>query len=567
MTQTTPQPPKNTPQFSRFAMIRRGVRMAWVLGRYGVLRPLVAGLVQSGVLGQSRLRRGLIRFVSAVVSAPTPAPDKMGTALVGALQELGAVYVKLGQSLAVRPDIVGDDIAQSLRTLQDDLPAFGGDVATKIIETQLGKPLAEVFAEFNPTPVAAASIAQVHRAKTVGGADVAVKVLRPHVTEHFNREIGFFYGVAQWILGDNPTVETQRLNPIQVVDTFASWVKLETDFCMEAAAATEFAQNSADDPHFCVPAVHWDCTADGVLVLDWVDGIRIDDVNAMAERGIDRDHVMRVASRQFLKQIFEYGFFHGDMHPGNMMVRDDGVLCPVDFGIMGRLDWETRYFLADTLYGFLNRDYELVAKAHFDYGVFGSEQDADLFKQALVSVGEPYQTGNAGLADIDIAPLLARLFKITRDFNMQVQPQLLLMQKTLLVAEGVGRILNDRVNMWALSQDLIVDWMKKHRGIQGRAKHQGQKTLNAIAQIPPMVAQAQAYLDTVQKNGVTLSPDTINALNAPHRKTYFWRWMLVLVLILVLGMGIGYDMAVLEFEEQAQEPDSWKNMIFKAFGT
>ena len=513
------------PKMTPVKMVWRVFRILRILARHGVLKPFVQGFTGQGAMGK-------LLWAFSLLFGQKP-PSNIGQGLVKALQELGPVYVKLGQSLAVRPDMVGDDVANALRTLQDDLPPFDGDKAIVIIEQQLGKSIGDMFAQFDKTPVAAASIAQVHKAQTHDGQWVAVKVLRPNVIDQFQKEIAFFYAVAHQLMAQGENPEIERLNPIQVVDTFASWVRLETDFSMEAAAASEFAKNTAHDPHFQVPSVHWDLTRDKVLTLDWVDGVRIDDVQGLQDMGVDRDHVMTVASRQFLQQIFEYGFFHGDMHPGNMIVRADGVLCPVDFGIMGRLDWDTRYFLADTLYGFLNQDYELVAKAHFDYGVFGGTQDQQLFKQALASVGEPYK--DKPMSHMNIAHLLGRLFKITRDFNMQVQPQLLLMQKTLLVAEGVGRVLNDRVNMWALSQDLITDWMKKHRGVQGRIKHKGGKVLESLQAMPITVNRLQTCVDDMAERGLSLSPETVQALSQNQKQN---RWIRSFVWG-ILGIGVG----------------------------
>lgn len=547
MNQAIPNSKKN--HMTTLQIIWRGFKILRILARYDILQFLAKPVLGSG--GWSVFLWLFCVFFRKKSTPSNTCESKKsnkghgelkfsinGYALVEALQALGPVYVKLGQTLAVRADIVGNEVAQCLRTLQDDLPPFSGDVAVAIIEQQFGQPLTELFADFDITPVAAASIAQVHKATTKDGQSVAVKVLRPHVIDQFNTEIDFFYAIAHKLVKNTKNPEIQRLNPIQVVDTFAVWVRLETDLYMEAAAAAEFAKNTQDEHYFQVPAVHWSLTGERVLTLDWVDGVRIDDIEGLQRMGVTRDHVIRVASQQFLKQIFEHGFFHGDMHPGNMIVRPDGVLSPVDFGIMGRLDWDTRYFLADTLYGFLQQDYDLVAKAHFDYGVFGGIQDQQLFKQALVSVGEPYK--NLPLKDINIAQLMARLFKITRDFNMQVQPQLLLMQKTLLVAEGVGRILNDRVNMWALSQDLIADWMKKHRGVQGRIKHQTTKALQALQAIPPTVDKIQSYVDQATKSGITLSPETIKALTIQKKQNKEVKW--IFILGLVLGVLLGYGL-------------------------
>ena len=505
--------------------LTRGFKILRVLAKYGILKhPAIRSFGGWKVAFVNTLFGG---FASS---------DNMGKKLVLALQELGPVYVKLGQSLAVRPDIVGEDIAVELRVLQDDLPPFDGDIAVSVIEQQFAKPIDTLFSQFDKTPVAAASIAQVHKAVTPSGDTVAVKVLRPNVIRQFAQEIAFFKSIARYLMGLKTPYrsEIERFRPMDVVDTFQSWVRLETDLRMEAAAASEFAENLNSDPHWHVPAVHWDLTSDRVLTTEWIDGVRIDDLDGLKSMNVDRDHVMTVASRVFLKQIFEHGFFHGDMHPGNMIVRPDGVLSPVDFGIMGRLDIETRYFLADTLMGFLQQDYEMVSRAHFDYGIMDKNQDVQLFKQALTAIGEPYK--DMVLSDINIAHLLGYLFKTTQDFNMQVQPQLLLMQKTILVAEGVGRILNNKVNMWALSHDLIFEWFKEHRGVQGRVKHQGKKVMDAVQTLPNVAKRLDDYVTDLEENGLRLSGDTLKAFGGG--RSSWWSSYGIVVVVLVFAFGV-----------------------------
>ena len=505
---------------SKRSAIIRGITILRVLAKYGILKhPTIR-----------QIGGWKISVVNTLFGGFSSNRD-MGKKLVTALQELGPVYVKLGQSLAVRPDIVGEDIANELRVLQDDLPPFSGDVAVDIIEQQFGQSIDMLFAEFDKTPVAAASIAQVHKAVTKDGQSVAVKVLRPNVVKQFSDEIVFFKTIANDLMTMDTAFsdEIERLSPMDVVNTFENWVSLETDLRMEAAAASEFAGNCNDDPYFHVPSVCWNLTSDQVLTTEWIDGVRIDDLDGLKSMNIERDHVMTVASRMFLRQIFEYGFFHGDMHPGNMIVQADGVLSPVDFGIMGRLDMDARYFLADTLIGFLKNDYELVSKAHFEYGVLDSDQDEQHFKQAIAAIGEPYK--GMELSQINIAKLLGRLFKTTQDFNMRVQPQLLLMQKTLLVAEGVGRILNDKVNMWSLSHDLITAWVREHRGVQGRVKHQAGKVLEAVQSIPKTAQRLDDFVTDLEKNGITLSPETLKTFSNGRVSL----WSVIRMVVILLG--------------------------------
>ncbi len=416
-----------------------------------------------------------------------------GQRLADALAAMGPTYIKLGQALSVRADLVGEEVAKDLSRLQDKLPPFEYSKVKEILEEELEAPIEELFKSFEEESVAAASIAQVHFAETNEGDQVAVKILRPDVEKHFERDVALFFWLATTMERWFP--KFRRLRPVDIVVTFRDWVQVEMDLRLEAAAASELAENCIDDTGFRVPKVYWAFSAKPVLVTERVTGMRLDDLEALRTAGLDPDDVLENASSIFFLQVFRDGFFHADMHPGNVFVDEEGTIIPVDFGIMGRVDWDTRIFLADMLIGFLQRDYRKVADAHFDMGVVPPYKLRDAFTQALRSIGEPLL--DRPLNEISVARLLAHLFQTTDDFDMETQPDLLLLQKTMLVAEGVGRKLNPDVNMWILAQPLIEEWMYANRGPEARVKQSVQALWSRLEKLPTMLDKMDAYLDGV----------------------------------------------------------------------
>ncbi len=414
-----------------------------------------------------------------------------GQRLAAALTELGPSFIKLGQALSVRADLIGDQVAEDLSLLQDRLPPFPGDRARASIEAELEAPISTLFERFEDRPVAAASIAQVHFAVTPDGRDVAVKVLRPDVEEQFDRDLELFHWLA--VQGERFAPSLRRLRPVDVVATFRDWVLTEMDLRLEGAAASELAAFSKDDEGFRVVSVDWERTARRVLTTERIYGARIDDIDALSEAGLDPDVLLERSAKIFFLQVFRDGFFHADMHPGNMFVDRDGNLCPVDFGIMGRVDKRTRIFLADLLVGFLQRDYRTVAQVHFDFGIVPPHKSADAFTQAIRAIGEPVL--DKPLNEISVGRLLSQLFKVTEDFDMETQPDLLLLQKTMLVAEGVGRRLNPSVNMWTMAQPLIEDWMIANRGPEARVRDAVMDTVDVLQRLPTALRRAEEVLD------------------------------------------------------------------------
>ncbi|NKB55365.1 MAG: 2-polyprenylphenol 6-hydroxylase [Alphaproteobacteria bacterium] len=424
------------------------------------------------------------------------APGRPGERLAAALEELGPTFIKLGQALSVRPDLVGDAIADDLSALQDRLPPFPGATAREIIEQELETPVGELYRHFDETPVAAASIAQVHFAETPDGDMVAVKILRPGIEARFRQDIDLFLWLSRLLERTRPAL--RRLRPLEVVRTFEASVNIEMDLRLEAAAASELGENSEHDNGFRVPKIDWVRTGRRVMTLERIEGVRIDDLAALAEAGFEPRDILRRSAESFFNQVFRDGFFHADIHPGNMFVAPDGTLCPVDFGIMGRLDRKTRNYLADMLIGFLDRDYKRVAEVHFEAGYVPARKSVGAFTQAVRSIGEPIL--GKPLHEISLARLLAQLFQVTETFEMETQPQLLLLQKTMLVAEGVGRTLDPSINMWMLARPLIEEWVIANRGPEARLRDMVGDTVSKLERLPQLLGRAEAVAEALSGN-------------------------------------------------------------------
>jgi ubiquinone biosynthesis protein len=501
----------------------RLVGIARCLARHNALFPLELLPLPEAPL---RLARRLSR---------QDAPGRPGQRLARALQELGPSFIKLGQSLATRADLLGQELAADLSQLHDDLPPFDSAVARQLIEREFGRPLGELFASFDDRPVAAASIAQVHFATTSAGEEVAIKILRPGIELQMARDLDFFVWIATWVERLQPAY--RRLKPVKVVETLAHWTRLEMDLRLEAAAASELADNFRDDPGFRVPRVDWQRTARRVLTLERVSGIASDERAALIAAGFDPDRILARAAESFFKQVFRDGFFHADMHPGNIFIAEDGVLVPVDFGIMGRLDRPTRRYLGEMLLGFLSGDYQRVADVHFAAGYVPADQDKAAFMQACRAIGEPIR--GRPLAEISIGQLLGQLFEVSETFAMETQPQLLLLQKTMVVAEGVGRALNPELNMWQLAQPLIASWIAENLGPQAQLRSVVEDGLEAARRLPHLVERGERLLDAVAGDGIRLDSQSLGALAGRNTRGpgRLLPWALCLLLAgLVLGM-------------------------------
>ena len=500
--------------------VARMIGVMWVITRFDLL-------VLLDVPGSTLLSKVLGRRTS----------DRPGLRLAAALVQLGPTFIKLGQALSTRADLVGEQTAADLSELQDRLAPFPGDEAVRIVERELGLPLASIYQSFDKVPVAAASIAQVHFAVTVEGEDVAVKILRPNIERAFHRDLEMLSRLARWAHSWFPSV--RRLRLMEVVETLAQSVELEMDLRFEAAAAAEMAENFAGDESFRIPAVDWTRTARRVMTLERVYGFSVDDVHDMQQQGLDITEILRKAAQAFFTMVFRDGFFHADLHPGNLFVDRAGNLVAVDFGIMGRVSLETRHFLAQMLIGFLNGDYRKVAEIHFQAGYVPAHKSLDAFSQAIRSIAQPIL--GQPINKISVARLLGQLFEITETFSMETQPQLLLLQKSMLVAEGIGRRLDPTINMWELARPLIESWVRQNLGVKARVQNAVGGLAHTLERLPRILDMAEKSLLSVNDGGLRLHPETVHKAMSGTRSTTAYIWGL---LPWVLAAGLAMALVV-----------------------
>jgi ubiquinone biosynthesis protein len=391
------------------------------------------------------------------------------------------------------------------------------------ITAAFGRPWTSIFLEIGE-PVAAASIAQVHKARVrdeLGERDVAVKVRRPGVERLLRRDLADMLAAARFIESMFP--ETQRLKPTEVVDTLARAIKMETDFRIEAAAASEFAENVADETNFRVPAIDWDRTTKEVLTLEWIDGITLSDVETLAAKGYNLPDLGRDVIQSFLRHAMRDGFFHADMHQGNLFIDTSGRLTAVDFGIMGRLGFKERRFLAEILYGFIKRDYLRVAEVHFEAGYVPSIHRVADFAQAIRAIGEPIHSRTAD--QISMAKLLTLLFEITGLFDMKTRTELVLLQKTMVVVEGVARTLNPRLDMWSTAEPVVGAWIEENLGPLGKIHDAGASFVSLAkfaGNLPATLLRAERTIEKLEDladNGFELSDDAIKQMGNIQART------------------------------------------------
>lgn len=434
-----------------------------------------------------------------------------GERLANALQELGPSFIKLGQALSVRADLLGEEISQDLGNLRDNLPPFSFEKARETIEYELQAPLEELYVEFDPEPVAAASIAQVHfatvrefepaptdedpNATEEVTRQVAVKILRPDIEKAFETDLQLFFWLAG--LAEKYQPGFRRLRLTKIVETMADSIELEMDLRLEAAAASEMAENFVDDPDFNVPEIDWQRTAQRAMTQSRVEGISISDKKALIAAGHDLDALAAHVIRVFLHQVLRDGFFHADMHHGNLFVVEGGKLMAVDFGIMGRMNRDTRLFMAEMLFAFLTGDYRRAAEVHFEAGYVPPHKSLDSFAQACRSIGEPIL--GKPVNEISIARLLIQLFQVTETFDMETQPQLLLLQKTMVTAEGVAQSLQENINFWEVAQPTVQHWMRENMGPEAQAAQAVNDGFQLLKKIPAIVNKADRLLTELEE--------------------------------------------------------------------
>jgi ubiquinone biosynthesis protein len=419
---------------------------------------------------------------------------------------MGTTFIKLGQFLATRPDIIGEELAKSLEKLQDKVPAFDLYEAKKVIKKEIGENYFRNIVDISE-PIAAASIAQVHLAKIkIDNLDkqVAIKILRPDIEKLFNEELDALMLFAYIV--ENTFSKAKRLKLIEVVHLLREITNIEMDLRFEAAAANELYENTKNDLGFNVPKIYWNYTTKKVLTLDKVEGISIREHQKLKNLGVNLQKLSENLIQHFLKQAVRDGFFHGDMHQGNLFVDSKGNIIPVDFGIMGRLDKNNRKFLAEILYGFIQRDYVKVAEVHFQAGLVPQDASKEEFAQALRSVGEPIF--GQSIKDISGGNLLAQLFEITEKFNMATQPPLLLLQKTMVVVEGVARKLYPDTNIWEVSKPVLENWLKNIKSPKttlDTAVKTSSEIIKRIPDLPDFIDRADYALKLMAEGKLSLA--------------------------------------------------------------
>ena len=457
--------------------------------------------------------------------------------LSNSLQSMGTTFIKLGQFLATRPDIIGEELSKQLETLQDKLPPFSLSEAKEMIKKDLGNETYNSIINLSE-PVAAASIAQVHKAQINDNGtikDVAIKILRPNIKKKFNEEIDALMLLAFFV--ESSIQKTKRLKLVEVVFLLKEITNLEMDLRFEAAAANEYSENTKNDAGFKVPKIYWNFTSENVMTLDWVDGISIRETEELLKRNIDTKKIASDIIQHFLRHAIRDGFFHADMHQGNIFINNSGQIIPIDFGIMGRLDKLSQRFLAEILFGFIQRDYKKVAEVHLSAGLVPKEVPVSDLAQALRSIGEPIF--GQSVKDISGGKLLKQLFDVTEKFNMQTQPQLLMLQKTMVVVEGVARKLNPETNIWKTSKPVLEKWLSETKDPINTINETLKDSVDVIKKLPNLpevMDKANHALTFLASGQIPQNSNSFNELNLKKSEMITFRNQTIIgILLLVIA--------------------------------
>jgi ubiquinone biosynthesis protein len=459
--------------------------------------------------------------------------------LSDSLQSMGTTFIKLGQFLATRPDIIGEELSKQLETLQDKLPPFSLSEAKEMVKKDLGNETYNSIINLNE-PIAAASIAQVHKAQINDNGiikDIAIKILRPNIKKTFNEEIDALMLLAFFV--ESFIKKTKRLKLVEVVFLLKEITNLEMDLRFEAAAANEYAENTKNDAGFKVPKIYWNFTSENVMTLDWVDGISIRENEELLKRNIDTKKIASDIIQHFLRHAIRDGFFHADMHQGNIFIDNSGQIVPIDFGIMGRLDKLSQRFLAEILFGFIQRDYKKVAEIHLSAGLVPKEVSVNDLAQALRSIGEPIF--GQSVKDISGGKLLKQLFDVTEKFNMQTQPQLLMLQKTMVVVEGVARKLNPETNIWETSKPVLEKWLSETKDPINTITETLKDSVDAIKRLPDlpeMMDKANQALTFLASGQIPQNSNSFNELNLKKSEMTTFRNQTTIGLLLLVIAGL-----------------------------
>jgi len=493
-----------------------------IIARFGGLRPFE----------HHHLVPRYLRIVARVMRFGVKTPEVPNYAR--AFETIGPAAIKLGQILATRPDLVGVEVCNDLRRLQDRLPAFDFALALDAIENALQRPWKECFQSIVEEPVGAASIAQVHRAVTRDGKEVALKILRPGIKKLFARDTASLAWGAGMMEALIPA--TRRMRPRVVIAMFQKWVGQELNLSLEAANASELAANMAGDTDYLVPKVDWRYTTERLLCIDWIDGVsmtRRDDIIAM---GHDLAAISKQLVLTFLKQAIRDGYFHADYHQGNVFVTSDGQLAVCDFGIMGRIDDQGRRYLAEILYGLHCQNYRRVAEIHFEAGYVPDHHDIDDMASALRAAIDPIV--DLAADQISIGNLLEKLFFITAKFEMPMQHHLLLLQKTLVMVEGLAIDLNPRINMWETGRDYIESWMREELGPEVRAADGLVSLATSLRRLPDILNRWVALHHHQPRHIPPLPPVAPIPELRPGRLGKAILFLIYSVLLVSLGFGL-----------------------------
>ena len=435
--------------------------------------------------------------------------EPRGVRIRKTLEDLGPIYIKFGQALSTRKDILPDDIADELVKLQDKVPPFPNEQALQVIEEQLGMPVTEAFAEFDHEPLASASVAQVHTATLHSGEKVVVKVLRPHIEKRIKSDIGLLYELAR--LAEKFWDDAKRLRALEVVAEFEKTLLDELDLVREAANATKLRDNFKDSDSLYVPEIHWPFTRKKVLVMERIYGIPVGEIDQLKEQGANFKLLAERGVETFFTQVFRDNFFHADMHPGNVFVELPDKYIAVDFGIVGTLTLSDQRYLAENFLAFFNRDYRRVADMHIESGWVPSDTRVEDFESAIRSVCEPIF--DKPLKDISFGLLLLRLFQTARRFDMVVQPQLVLLQKPLLNIEGLGRQLYPESDLWQTAKPFLEDWFHERIGPKAKFKEMVKQFPEIVEHFPEMPTLVFQALDSASQTKQQINNQTKEIAN------------------------------------------------------
>ena len=461
--------------------------------------------------GRTLAKHGALQLIEQGANTPAPVKRLCRIARFGTFQPatpdyatafkaIGPAAVKLGQTLATRPDLVGEEAARNLLSLQDQLPPLPFSVLRRHIEASFGQPLEALFQSVDETAVGSASIAQVHRGVTTDGRDVAIKALRPGIDKQFLSDIDTY----EWAAAHLEAIggEAKRLRPRMVIANFKRWTLRELDLRREAASSSELAESMKGEAHYHVPEIDWDRTTGRVMTMAWIDGIKISDREALVAAGHDMPALARRLVLTFLRQAIAEGFFHADMHQGNLFVQADGTIAAIDFGIMGRINRQARVWLAEILYGLTTGNYQRVAEIHFEAQYVPSYHSVGEFATALRAVGEPMR--GKPVKELSVGQMLDGLFAITRDFDMQTQPHLLLLQKTMVMVEGIATQLNPEINMWDTAAPYVRSWIRDELGPEAALADRLKQDAETLLRLPGLIRRVEEMFPP--KGGAPESP-------------------------------------------------------------